>query len=71
MRKPDCCHGKVVHAMAVKKNRKELNIAKVVENINRLIKEYIANKISGKIIINFFEGGITSWKTERTFKHKK
>ena len=60
-----------MNKVAVKEHRKELKRAGVLENINRLIKEHIANKISGKIIINFFEGGITSWKTERTFKHKK
>jgi hypothetical protein len=59
-----------MNKIAVKRNRKELNRASVLENIYRLINEHIINKISGKIIINFFEGGITSWKTERTFKPK-
>jgi hypothetical protein len=59
-----------MNKLAVKKHRKELVKASVLENINHLIKEHIGNKISGKIIINFFEGGITSWKTERTFKPK-
>jgi hypothetical protein len=56
--------------MTSKEYHKELKSVKVLENINRLINEHIGNKISGKIIINFFEGGITSWKTERTFKPK-
>lgn len=54
-----------------KEHRKELKRASTLEKINRLIKEHIGNNISGKIIINFFEGGITSWKTERTYKPKK
>ena len=57
--------------MDVKNELKELNKAKVLDNINRLIKEHISKKRSGKIIINFFEGGITSWKIERTYKPGK
>lgn len=57
--------------MAVKDFQKELKNTKLIDAINQLINEHIGNKVSGKIIINFFEGGITSWKTERTFKPKK
>jgi hypothetical protein len=59
-----------MYAMAINEHQKEVKLTKVLENINRLIKEHVGNRISGKIIINFFEGGITSWKTERTFKPK-
>ncbi len=44
---------------------------KVLNSITHLIEEHMSKKISGKIIINFFEGGITSWKIEKTFKPKK
>jgi transcriptional regulator CtsR len=60
-----------VQQMAVKDFQKELKNTKLIDAINQLINEHIGNKVSGKIIINFFEGGITSWKTERTFKPKK
>ena len=57
--------------LIVKEYPKDFKKATALENINRIIKEHITNRISGKIIINFFEGGITSWKTERTFKPEK
>jgi hypothetical protein len=51
--------------------QKNVKVRKVLEIINRQIIMNINNKVSGKIIINFFEGGITSWKTEKTFKPEK
>lgn len=47
---------------------KELKKQSILDKINAVIKEHMNNKISGKIIINFFEGGITSWKIEKTYK---
>ena len=39
-----------------------------MDKIINLISSWISNKLTGKIIINFYQGGITSWKIEETFK---
>ena len=39
-----------------------------MNEIMRLIQKWVHNKSSGKITINFFKGGISSYKVEETFK---
>ena len=43
----------------------------MVNEVKGLIDKWIQKKLSGKITINFFKGGITSWKVEETFKPNK
>jgi len=42
-----------------------------VNEIMKLIQEWVQKRSSGKITINFFKGGISSWKVEETFKPLK
>jgi hypothetical protein len=39
--------------------------------VKSLIDKWIQKKSTGNITINFFKGGITSWKVEETFKPLK
>lgn len=43
----------------------------MTNEVVRLIEEWQEKKSTGNITINFFKGGISSWKVENTFKPEK
>ena len=42
----------------------------IMKDIIKLIQQWIEQRRCGKIIINFYMGGITSYETRETFKPK-